>query len=130
MSRFQGQAVGRSRLTGLVESGLWPEEDTGITLSFLPCFKTDTRLPRATNGLFRYAIFLCLGFSNPSVTSGFRLEGVYLETSSRRVLVWMITNLGVISSHRRSRIKRNCRSSASSFSVFKQRGVQHDSVRG
>ena len=52
-----------SRLTCLVESGLWQERDNGLTLSFLqPCFNSDC--PCATNELVCYAILLCLDSSN------------------------------------------------------------------
>jgi CheY-like chemotaxis protein len=44
-------------------------------------------LPLRNERTVRYAILLCLGFSNLSVTSGFRSEGAYLATSSVRVLV-------------------------------------------
>jgi CheY-like chemotaxis protein len=52
-----------------------------------PCFKADTRLPLSNERTTPLWVLLCLCLSNPSVTSGFRLEGAYLATSSVRVLV-------------------------------------------
>lgn len=80
--------MGRFRLRCLVESGLWPEGDTDSrSVSCNRALRQTQGCPCATNGLFRYAILLCLGLSNLSVTSGFRSEGAYLATSSVRVLV-------------------------------------------
>jgi DNA-binding NarL/FixJ family response regulator len=59
---------------------LFPKDVLNALKQTRPCLS-------ATTELLRYAILLGFGFSNLSVTSGFRLERAYLATSSLRVLV-------------------------------------------